>query len=122
MAVDTFLLGSSFVSRVEQYIGDSTHGRKNNFGLQRHFAQVHVSGVPGLNVSPGAVSLHRRFDYDISRAAPEVVVMHAGANDLSHEHRTPLCVAADIHDYSLTLLHEFGVRHVVVCSACTEAL
>ena len=110
MSVLVDIIGSSFVSRLDNFI--KANEQLWNFGLDPDFARVAVHGIGGLTVPN--LQCH---DTRLAWQTPDIVILHCGANDLSRDKRPSLNVAIDLHDYAQHLRHDFHVDHVVMCSA-----
>lgn len=104
------VIGSSFVKRLDDYTRQTFGAEKRkNLGLTNS-VRVRVLGRPGFNVA----DFERSFLPALLRDLPDVVICHAGGNDLAK--RSSADVAADIHAFGSLLTQKHGVKHFVICS------
>ena len=108
------ILGHSFVRRLrgdlEQHFDDRA---KSTFDLKD--VQVRLFGVGGRTVNK-----IKQFDLaNVSRFAPDVVILEIGTNDLCNE--PPETVGSQIDELVELLLNHFPVRVVGVCEVIKRA-
>lgn len=116
MAVHVDIIGSSFVKRFDRFVhtrgqdGHFVDPARVNLGFAYDAVRVRMNGVSGLTVQ----SLRQKYDPEFQKFIPDIVVCHAGGNDLAR--RDSLSVAADIFDFGELVTECYGVEHFIVCS------
>ena len=107
MAVDTLILGHSFVNRLDAFCVDNFI---QNFALHHGDVRVSISGIGGLHVG----QMYSSFNSTVRDVSPRSVILQIGSNDLS-DGRCPLSVAHDIVEYVEYLHYDCNVAHLFVC-------
>ena len=108
------ILGHSFVRRLRGDLENHFDDRaKSNFDLED--VKVRLFGVCGRRVKK-----IKQFDVaNVSRFAPDVVILEIGTNDLCNE--PPETVGSQIDELVELLLNHFSVRVVGVCLVIKRA-
>ena len=108
------ILGHSFVRRLSGDLENHFDDRaKSNFDLEG--VKVRLFGIGGRTVKK-----IKQFDVaNVSRFAPDVVILEIGTNDLCNE--PPETVGSQIDELVELLLNHFSVRVVGVCLVIKRA-
>ena len=108
------ILGHSFVRRLSGDLENHFDDRaKSNFDLED--VKVRLFGVGGRTVKK-----IKQFDVaNVSRFAPDVVILEIGTNDLCN--KPPETVGSQIDELVELLLNQFSVRLVGVCLVIKRA-